>query len=251
MITKNKLDELVLKYETKEFISQDPVRYVHSFKSKRDIEIAGFIASLFAYGNRKVFLSKLDKLIQMMGDSPYKFVLSFTQENSMLDSFEYRFSKGCDIKEIFLILKQLYREEESSLEELFSFGWNKFKTVKGMLITVTDYFYSNVKNEVTKGFYHLIPDANKSSALKRMNMFLRWMVRDGVVDKGVWNFMPKSELLIPLDTHVSRLSVEMGLVAKSNGDFKTAQLITEKLKEFDDFDPIKYDFALFAYGIDK
>ncbi len=251
MITKNKLDKLVLKYETKSFIPFDPVKYIHLFEDKKDIEIAGFVASLFAYGNRKAFIFKLDELFRLMKFSPYEFVYKFTEENSLLNDFDYRFSKGCDIKEVFLILNQLYCKEGSGLENLFAYGWNKFHTVKGMLMVVSDYFYANVKNDITNGFYHLIPDANKSSALKRMNMFLRWMIRDGVVDKGVWHFMPKSELIIPLDTHVAKLSVEMGLVPKSNGDFKTAQKITEKLKEFDDLDPVKYDFALFGYGVDK
>ena len=251
MITKNKLDELAKEYETEDFIESDPVKFIHYFEDKKDIEIAGFLASMFAYGNRKAFIPKLEKLFDIMDKRPLEYILNFSATNTDLTEFDYRFSKGCDIKEILLIMNKLYKDDKSSLEALFEYGWNTHKNVKGMLITVCDYFYSNVKNKVTKGFYHLIPDAHKNSALKRMNMFLRWMVRDGVVDKGIWTFMSKSELIIPLDVHVGRLSVKTGLIDKSLGDFKTAQKITEALKLFDKNDPIKYDFALFGYGINN
>jgi len=251
MITKSKLEELAHQYETKDFIKSDPVRFVHMFKDKKDIEIAGFLASMFAYGNRKAFIPKLDELFEIMHQKPLQYILKFKPDSKELDNFDYRFSKGCDIKEIILILQKLYRDDKSGLEELFDYGWKTHKSVKGMLITVCDYFYANVKNEVTKGFYHLIPDAHKSSALKRMNMFLRWMIRGGRVDVGIWNFMPTSELIIPLDTHVARISVETGLIEKANGDFKTAAAITDILKSFDPNDPIKYDFALFGYGVNN
>lgn len=251
MITKNKLDELVKKYETKSFIESDPIKFVHRFKSKEDIEIAGFLASLFAYGSRKAFIEKLEELFNIMNQKPLEYISKFSYECTDLDNFNYRFSKGCDIKEIILILHKLYKIDNSSLEELFAYGWETHKNIKGMLITVCDYFYANVKNEVTKGFYHLIPNAHKSSALKRMNMFLRWLVRDGIVDVGIWKFMPKSELIIPLDVHVGRLSVKTGLIKTSKGDFSTATEITNILKEFDPKDPIKYDFALFGYGVNN
>jgi len=251
MITKQNFDELVEIYETKDFIKDDPIQFPHFFVEKEDIEIAGFLASLFSYGNRKAFIPKLHELFSIMKHRPYDYILNFSSKNNELDNFDYRFSKGCDIKEIILILNKLYKDDNSSLRELFEYGWNTTQEIKGMLIIVCDYFYSNVKNDVTSGFYHLIPDAKKSSALKRMNMFLRWMVRRGEVDLGIWEFIPTSELLIPLDVHVGRLSVELGLIKKSNGDFKTAQEITNVLKTFDVDDPVKYDFALFGYGVNN
>ncbi len=250
MITKQNFDELVKKYETTDFIKDDPIQFPHLFSEKEDIEIAGFLASMFSYGNRKAFIPKLKELFKIMGMKPYEYVLNFDINTPDLNNFDYRFSKGCDIKEIILILQKLYKEH-SSLEELFEYGWVMHKTVKGMLIVVSDYFYSNVQNKVSKGFYHLIPDAQKNSALKRMNMFLRWMIRKSDVDLGVWTFLPLSELIIPLDVHVGRLSVQTGLIKKSNGDFKTAVEITNALKEFDKNDPVKYDFALFGYGVNN
>ncbi len=251
MITKQNLDELAKKYETKEFIKDDPIQFPHLFKSNEDIEIAGFLASMFAYGSRKAFIPKLAELFKIMNMKPYEYIINFDIKNKDLDNFDYRFSKGCDIKEIILILQKLYKRENSNLEKLFLYGWETHKSIKGMLFTVSDYFYANAKNKVTKGFYHLIPDAHKSSALKRMNMFLRWMIRKSDVDLGLWTFLPSSELIIPLDVHVGRLSVETGLIKKSNGDFKTAIEITNALKEFDPIDPVKYDFALFGYGVNN
>ncbi len=251
MITKTKMDELAAEYETKDFIDSDPVRFPSMYKTREDIEIAGFLSSMFAYGNRKAFIPKLEELFEIMGKKPFEYVKNYDENSLDLDNFDYRFSKGCDIKEIMRILKKLYTKDDSSLEALFKYGWESRKTIKGMLEVVCDYFYSNVKNEVTKGFYHLIPDAHKSSALKRMNMFLRWMVREGEVDLGVWRFVPKSELIIPLDTHVARLSVTTGIITRANGDFKTAEQITRVLREFDPQDPVKYDFALFGYGVNN
>ena len=251
MITKQNLDALVKIYEIKDFIKDDPIQFPHLFEKKEDVEIAGFLSSLFSYGNRKAFISKLQELFSIMNYHPYDYILNFSSENNELDNFDYRFSKGCDIKEIILILNKLYKDDKSSLGKLFEYGWEKSQDIKGMLIIVCDYFYSNAKNSVTKGFYHLIPDARKSSALKRLNMFLLWMVRKGEVDLGIWDFIPTSELLIPLDVHVGRLSVELGLIKKSNGDFKTAQEITNVLKSFDAKDPVKYDFALFGYGVNN
>lgn len=251
MIKKENFDELVKKYENKNFIENDPIQFPHRFQNKSDVEIAGFLASIHAYGSRPVFISKLNKLFEIMDNSPTEFIRNFDNNSTTLDNFSYRFAKGCDIKEIILILKKLYKEENSSLGKLFEYGWNNHHNVQEMLIIVCDYFYSNIKNEVSNGFYHLIPNARKGSALKRMNMFLRWMIRDGEVDLGIWNFMPKSELIIPLDTHVARISQETGLINIANNSFKNAQKITNELKKLDTNDPIKYDFALFGFGIDN
>ena len=119
-----------------------------------------------------------------------------------------------------------------------------------MFQVVVDYFYSNVEDKsVTKGFYHLLPDPKKKSAMKRFNMLLRWFVRKSEVDIGIWNFVPKSELLIPLDTHVAKISRSLGLLKRNDNGFESVIELTNNLKIFDKDDPIKYDFALFGYGV--
>ena len=250
MNTKLYLDELTKTYETKDFIKDDPVQFPHRFNKKEDVEIAAFLASIFAYGKREVFVSKLNILFEKMNNNPLEFVLNFDENNHILDDFDYRFSVGIDIVQIVLILKLLYTSGES-LEALFKYGWKQSHNVKEMLVCAVDYFYSRVTLPVTKGFYHLLPNPAKNSACKRLNMFLRWMVRDGEVDLGIWKFMPKSELLIPLDVHVAKISRKLGLLTRSQNDYKALLELMENLKKFDSKDPVKYDFAMFGYEVNN
>lgn len=256
MITKNKLDELVKKYETSDFISPDPISIPHTFTNKKDIEIAAFIASLVAYGSRKVFLKKLDELFKIAQNEPLNFIQNF--EPKMLGDFNYRFGKPADFAEIFKIMRALY-EKGGGLEELFKYGYThpltpspegRGERMQKMFSVVTDYFYSRAGKNVGQGFYFMIPDPRKGGAMKRMCMYLRWMVRKPPVDFGIWDFMPTSELLIPLDVHVARISREMGLLTRKQNDFKAVLELTENLKKFDPEDPSKYDFAMFGLGVD-
>ena len=247
MIDKQTLDKLVEKYETKEFFYDDPVGIPNRFQDKKDKEIAGFIASLVAYGRRDVFIKKLNELFKIAQNEPYNFIMNF--QDKILGDFNYRFGKPDDFAQIFYILKDLY-SKNSSLEELFKYGYEN-KIEGNMFIPVTDYFYSKAKDNNATGFKFMIPDARKGSAMKRMCMYLRWMVRKGKVDFGIWNFMNTSELLMPLDTHVARISREMGLLHRNANDFKAVLELTEKLKIFDAKDPVKYDFAIFGLGVNS
>lgn len=246
MITKIQIDELVKTYETVDFIKDDPVQFPHRFaKTKEDCEIAGFIASLLAYGNRKVFIAKLNTLFEDIAQNePHNFILNF--EPKILKNFNYRFGTTKDFAQVFTIMRQLY-SKDGGLEKLFKFGYNSNNS---MFATVTDYFYSRAQ-DAGQGFYFMIPNPHKGGAMKRMCMFLRWMIRKGPVDLGIWNFMPQSELLIPLDTHVARLSREMGLLKRNSNDFKAVIELTENLRKLDPQDPIKYDFAMFGYGVNN
>lgn len=248
MITKNELDNLVTKYETPDFIKDDPILFSHKFSSKKDIEIAGFIASLVAYGQRPVFIKKLNTLLLDIAKAePYNFILNFEPE--ILGDFNYRFGKPEDFAQIFTIMRELYTKD-GGLEELFKFGYEKGKPER-LFQTVTDYFYSRADENAGQGFYFMIPNPAKGGAMKRMSMFLRWMVRKGPVDFGIWDFMPPSELLIPLDVHVARISREMGLLTRKQNDFKAVIELTNNLKKFDPQDPVKYDFAMFGFGVNN
>ena len=244
------LDKLVETYETPEFVKDDPVQYMHRCKDKRDIEIAAFIAAMFAYGKREAFIAKLNILFERMQNKPYEFVMNFDESSTSVDDIDYRFSRGIDIKQILLILKELYKSG-NSLESLFADGWQRYREVAGMLQVVIDYFYARVTLPVTKGFYHLLPDPSKKSACKRLNMFLRWMVRKSCVDFGIWKFMKPSDLLIPLDVHVARISRELGLLKRKQNDYAAVKELSAKLKELDANDPVKYDFAMFGYGVNN
>ena len=243
MITKFELDELVKKYETKEFIKNDPIQFPHKGKSKEEIELLGFLASLFAYGNRKIFINKLNQLFELSDNDVLNYIKNGDFKN--LKGFEYRFAKDFDIIQIYKCLSKLYNKSQG-LEELFKYGYEK----ENMLQIVVDYFYSNVSDKVGQGFFHMIPNPKNGGAMKRMNMFLRWMVRKSDVDLGIWQFIKPSELLIPLDVHVARVSTNMGLLQRKSNDFKAVLELTEQLKRFCPEDPIKYDFAMFAFGVE-
>ena len=164
-----------------------------------------------------------------------------------------KFAKCCHgVIQIFVqiikILNKLYNENEG-IKSLFEHNYNG--EVWSMLQGVTDYFYNNVDMEITKGFYHMLPNPKKKSAMKRMNMLLRWFVRKSSVDIGIWGFIPTSELLIPLDTHVAKISRKLGLLKRNDNGYESVIEITNNLKKFDNNDPIKYDFALFGYGINN
>ena len=238
---KKLLDELVKKYETKEFIKNDPVQFPHRYNLKEDIEISAFISSLFAFGRREMFIQKLNGLFSF-ANSPYELILDYKKYN--LENFLYRFIKSKDLIELLKILNKLYTVEKSSLEELFFEKKDRFKRI-------TNYFYSNCTCPNSSGFCFMFAKPENKSALKRINMFLRWMVRSGVVDFGLWKGIKKNELIIPLDVHVARISRELKLLKRSQNDFKSALELTEKLKEFDPIDPVKYDFALFGYGVNE
>lgn len=247
MITKTEIDKLVKDYETVDFIADDPVRFPNRFTDKKDIEIAGFIASLVAYGRRDVFIKKLNQLFDIAQNEPLNFIMNFEPE--ILVDFNYRFGKPEDFAQIFSIMRELY-EKDGGLEELFKYGYENPQE-NNMFIPVTDYFYSRVKEPAGQGFYFMLPNPRNGGAMKRMCMYLRWMVRKGPVDFGIWDFMPASELLIPLDVHVARISREMGLLKRTSNDFKAVLELTENLRRLDPEDPIKYDFAMFGYGVNN
>ncbi len=248
---KTQLDKYIEQYETIDFIKDDPVQFIHRFKNKDDIEIAGFIASMFAYGKREVFISKLNYIFNLMNNQPFKYIKNFDIDNNNINDCDYRFSKDCDLIQIIKILNLLYKENES-IESLFKYGYNQKHNVWNMFQIVVDYFYSHVdKEKVTKGFYHLLPNPEKKSALKRLNMMLRWFIRKSPVDIGIWDFVPKSELLIPLDTHVAKISRKLELLKRNDNGYESVIELTNNLKNFDSEDPVKYDFALFGYGVNN
>ena len=243
---KTYLDELVIRYETVEFIKDDPIQFPHRYKTPEDIEISGFLASIFAYGNRKIFIRKLDELFSLMGESPYKYIIN---GDFILNGFNYRFMKEKDIVAILSVLQQLYRHDDGLLG-LFARAYEQ----KDFLQYVCDYFYSTAEKlngELGNGFYFAIPNPSKGGAMKRMWMFLRWMIRKSEVDLGVWKFMPPAELCIPVDVHVARISRELGILKRSSNDRKAVCEITEFLRTLDPVDPVKYDFALFGYGVNN
>lgn len=257
---KEKFDTLWKKYETSDFIKDDPVQFVHLFKNSRpeDIEIAGFISSLYAFGKREMFIKKLFELFNFMQMRPYEFIINFDKK-AYGENFNYRFIKPSDLIVFFDVLNKLYAKDKMTLEELFARSGKTMQTVgnKGqnkvfnLLQNVCNYFYDNAEN-IGDGYKFMLSNPENKGAMKRMNMFLRWMIRkNSPVDIGIWSFLEPSELLIPLDVHVGNISRSEGLLIRKQNDFKSVVELTNVLKEFDPADPVKYDFAMFGYGVNK
>ncbi len=251
---KEELDRLCARYETSDFIKDDPVQFIHLFKKPEDIEIAGFISALFAFGKREMFIKKLFSLFNLMEMRPYEFVLNFDKQAYVSD-FNYRFIKPDDLILFFDILKKLYSKDKMTLEELFAKGFETHLSgqnkVYCALQYVCDYFY-NTDSKIEAGYKFMLSNPKNKGAMKRMNMFLRWMIRkNSPVDIGIWSFLAPSELLIPLDVHVGNISRSAGLLNRKQNDFKAVIELTDILKEFDPDDPVKYDFALFGYGVNN
>ena len=249
MITKAELDKLVNKYENENFIKDDPIQFIHRGKCKEESELYGFIASLFAYGNRKMFIKTLENIFQKADNDIANYIKNGDFKN--LKGIIYRFSKDYDIIHMFEILHKLYTES-NGLEELFKYSFiiDRGEKYDHFLKKVTDYFYERAPKNAGQGYYHMIPNPKKGGAMKRMNMFLRWMVRKSQVDLGIWTFMKPCDLYIPLDVHVARQSRKMGLLKRKSNDYTAVKELTNKLKEFSPDDPVKYDFAMFAFGVE-
>ena len=248
MITKTELDNLVEKYENEDFIKDDPIQFIHNCKDKKDAEIYGFIASSFAFGNRTAFINSLNNIFAICDNDLYRYVVNGDFGN--LKGCYYRIYKDYDIIALFEVLHNIYIKE-GGLEDIFK---NSFKSNRGekydhYLSEVVDIIYKYAPNNVGLGFKHMIPRAQNGSAMKKMNMFLRWMVRKSPVDIGIWNFMKPADLYIPLDVHVARQSRNMGLLSRKSNDYQAVRELTGKLKEFCPDDPVKYDFAMFAFGV--
>lgn len=246
---KKYLEDLRKKYETADFIKDDPIQFPHLFKNDvKNLEIMGFISSIFAFGKREVFIQKLNHLLFIMENNPYEFILNFEKNEKKLNGFLYRFYKDEDIKILFYILSDMFKKN-MTIGDLFY--ENKSNFVNDIFQGVYEYFHSSKYYKNSNGFSFMISNPNNLGANKRMNMFLRWMVRKGPVDFGVWDFIDKKDLIIPLDVHCANVSRSLSLLKRKQNDFKSAWELTQKLKEFDATDPVKFDFALFGAGVNK
>ncbi len=240
---KENLDNLVLKYEVPSFIPNDPISIPHRFSKKEDIEIAGFLVSVYAWGNRLAILKSSDKLMNYLENSPYDFVMNASPaELKVLLQFYHRTLNGEDTLAIVEGLKRVYKEHGGP-ENLFA----KQSSDEPLIARISRFRACLIKDFPQRTLRH-IGDMEKGSAGKRLNMFLRWMVRPSTagVDFGLWKCISPSELYLPLDIHSGRKARELGLLSRKQNDRKALEELMPKLREFCPEDPAKYDFALFA-----
>lgn len=254
MNLKEKLD-----YHYKAFdhstISPDPLEFLHLFSDERKIELVGFISSVFAYGNVKQIINTLNKLMAAGDNKPYEFLLNSTpaQIKKKLSGIKHRFYTEEDVYKFFLTLRLVYKDH-CSLENVFmQFYSPSDENLKNSVSEFSKYFLkkAGTKTSSKPGFKFMLPLPEKGSACKRMNLFLRWMVRKDELDFGIWKDIPSSKLIIPVDTHVAKICKKLKLTTLKNVSWKMAEEITENLRKYDPDDPVKYDFAICHIGMRK
>ncbi|HET7000407.1 MAG TPA: TIGR02757 family protein [Puia sp.] len=273
------LEKKVLEYNHPSFIAKDPVSVPHRFSKKQDIEIAGLFASVFAWGNRTTIVRKSNELMKGMDDAPFDFIKNHGNTDlKRLLHFKHRTFNSTDLLYFIRFLKShygLYNSLESAFlpDDMTGIKINRFKTVvknsgknKQETISNADIngeneFARKALSNFYKRFFSLknapertkkhIASPDRNSTCKRLNMYLRWMVRkdDNGVDFGIWKKMSASDLICPVDLHVARVARGFGLITRKQTDWQTAMELTTALREMDKTDPVKYDFALFGLGI--
>ncbi len=240
------LDRKVDEYNQPSFIKDDPVSIPHFFSRKQDIEIAGFFAAIFAWGNRTTIIQKSKELMQLMEMQPYEFCMSRDEQRlKNLLVFKHRTFNPTDLLYFIEFFRHHYTQHRT-LETAFTMHGSN---IEDMLTGFHHYFFS--LEDVPSRTKKHISTPEKNSACKRLNMFLRWMVRtdNKGVDFGIWKNISPSQLICPLDLHVARVARKFGLLRRKQTGWRAAWELTKYLRTLDKHDPVKYDFALFGLGV--
>ncbi|MBB5622178.1 uncharacterized protein (TIGR02757 family) [Pedobacter cryoconitis] len=251
---KDFLDIKVAQYNRPDFITNDPICIPHRFSKKQDIEIAAFFASILAWGQRKTIINKCTDLFDRMDNDPYNFMLHHGDEDlRRLLNFKHRTFNDTDLLYFISFFKQHYTLSDT-LETAFlpaNFGQMESFTAEHALNHFRTYFFS-LPDSPRRTVKHISSPAQKSTC-KRLNMFLRWMVRKDQtgVDFGVWTTISPADLICPCDVHVDRVARRLDLITRKQTDWRTAVELTTELRKFDPSDPVKYDFALFGLGVEE
>ncbi len=251
---KRKLDYHYKAFD-KSTISPDPLEFLHGYKNFHDIEIAGIIASVFAYGNVRQIINSLENVFSIIGNSPLEFVRNYNykKDAAIFSNIKHRFYTSDDIARFFNCLSLVYNVY-GSLNYLFVlYHFSADKNIKESVAKFSTNLLHlcSTDEEPSHGLKFMFPDPFKGSACKRMNLFLRWMVRKDELDFGLWKELNPDQLLIPVDTHIARICKDLKLTKQKAVSWKMAEEITNNLKKFDPLDPVKYDFALCHIGIRK
>ncbi|HET6558115.1 MAG TPA: TIGR02757 family protein [Prolixibacteraceae bacterium] len=242
------LDQKYLSFNHPLFIETDPIQVPALFTTKENIEIAGFIAATLAWGQRPTIIRNAMKVVKFMHNNPIDFLLN-TQEDEWesLYGFKHRTFNSLDCHYFLKSLRNIY-QHHGGLESVFTNGFRKDQSVFSALIHFRKVFFELEHERRTEKH---VSNVEKGAAAKRLNMYLRWMVRSDQlgVDFGLWKQIPSSALMLPLDVHTGNVARKLGLLTRPQNDWKAVEEITARLREFDPQDPIKYDFALFGLGV--
>ncbi|MCX7862837.1 MAG: TIGR02757 family protein [Bacteroidales bacterium] len=242
---KQQLDKLYHNIDAQRFIQNDPIQIPHSFNQKEDIEISGFLTCIIAWGNRKQIITNAYRIIQLMEFQPHEYILRHKNADlKIFRNFKHRTITGTDIANLCSALKFIY-SDCGGLENIFTLSYLTHRDIFFSLQNAYNTFAKLIKNTHT---IRQIPDVSKKSAAKRLNLFLRWMVRNDFIDFGLWKKINKADLYIPFDTHVLFAAKNLKLLNRNQTDWKSVYELTHQLKTLDPTDPIKYDLALFEYS---
>ena len=243
----NFLEEKHDQYNRPEFIESDPISIPHQFSRKEDIEISGFLTATIAWGNRKMIIRNANRLMGLMDRAPFDFIQNSTEDDlRVFENFVHRTFNGIDLVYFLKSLRYIY-QNHGGLETIFS---NQAGSL-GLKEAITSFHNLFFKLEHQNRTRKHIANPEKNSAAKRINMFLRWMVRNDNrgVDFGIWKNIPTEKLLCPLDVHSGNVARKLGLLTRNANDWKAVEELTVSLRQFDGTDPVKYDFALFGLGV--
>lgn len=243
------LDEKADLYNRPDFIGDDPIQIPHRFSLRQDVEIAGFLAATISWGNRKAIIRSADKMLDIMGNSPYDFIMNHSGKElqDIQGSSIHRTFKGEDFAYFISQFRHMYAEHES-LENLFL-----LREEESNFMHSVERFRSRFLGTEKHRSHKHVSSPYKNSSTKRIMMFLRWMVRNDRrgVDFGIWDKIDPKYLSIPLDVHTGNISRKLGLISRTQNDWKTVEELDLMIRKFDDSDPAKYDFALFGLGVTK
>jgi len=251
------LDRFYRDYDFQARLRHDPIEFPHRYKDPQDIELTAFIATCLAYGKVELFKAVLEKIFAKMGASPHDFILStsIARQKKTFAGIKYRFNENEDIICLIFILRNMLKQH-GSLQHLFKMHYHDGdRTIEnglaGFMETARTVNTSAVygRNIKPSGLMQFFSSPAQGSACKRANLFLRWVIRDRDIDFGIWKDIPKNRLVIPLDTHIARISRCLAFTSRKSQDWKMALEITTALKHYDPEDPLKYDFALCHHGI--
>ncbi len=244
---KDLLEEKANQYNQFTFIETDPIQVPKQFSQKENIEIAGLLTATIAWGQRQTIIRNAFRLMDLMDNNPYEFLLNTDEpEWQHFLEFKHRTFNGIDCIFFLRSLKNIY-ENHGGLEAVFISGYKQDQSIASALRQFRNVFFE-VEHEARSQKH--VSNIDKGASAKRLNMFLRWMVRSDSrgVDFGLWKDIPMSELLLPLDIHSGRQARQLGLLTRKQDDWKAVLEVTDNLRRFDQNDPVKYDFALFGMG---
>ena len=244
---KDFLNVKVEQYNNPKFIESDPIQVPHQFSMKEDIEIAGFLTATIAWGNRKSIINNAKRLMNLLDNSPYDFIINHSESDlEKLHPFVHRTFNGYDCKQFIQSLNHIYKNHDG-LESVFNLHAKK----DSLQLSISEFKKIFFEVEHLSRTQKHISDPLKNSAAKRINMFLRWMVRNdnAGVDFGIWKNLTPSQLSCPLDVHSGNVARKLGILKRKQNDAKALLELDNSLRKLDVNDPVKYDFALFGLGV--